>query len=151
MSKTYISASLRRTVSDRARTCCEYCLIPQSLALASHQVDHVIAEKHGGETIEENLALSCSLCNQAKGSDIASIDPKTGDTVRLYHPRQDNWIEHFDLKVESGVIEPLTAIGRVTAYLLRINQIASPPVRQILTQTGIISIPVRKCANNLHK
>lgn len=82
MSRTYISATLRRTVSDRAQNCCEYCLIPEMLALASHQVDHIIAEKHGGATTTENLALSCPLCNQAKGSDIASIDPDTGDTVR---------------------------------------------------------------------
>jgi hypothetical protein len=55
--------------------------MPEKLSLASHQVDHIIAEKHGGQTLAENLALSCSLCNQAKGSDIASIDP---DTRGLY-------------------------------------------------------------------
>jgi ABC-type molybdenum transport system ATPase subunit/photorepair protein PhrA len=48
MSKTYIPASLRRLVVERARNCCEYCLIPQEIVLAKHQVDHVIAEKHGG-------------------------------------------------------------------------------------------------------
>ncbi|WP_293367079.1 HNH endonuclease signature motif containing protein [Microcoleus sp. CAWBG50] len=64
MSKTYVSASLRRTVCDRANGCCEYCLIPETLALSSHQVDHIIAEKHRGETVESNLALSCSLCNK---------------------------------------------------------------------------------------
>jgi hypothetical protein len=143
MSKTYVNAVLRRTVSDRAQSCCEYCLIPEMLTLASHQVDRVIAEKHGGKTIEGNLALSCSLCNQAKGSDIASIDPQTGDIVRLYHPRQDYWTDHFDLKAESGVIFPLTAIGRVTEQLLRINRTSSLPVRQILAQTGIISIPAQ--------
>jgi 5-methylcytosine-specific restriction endonuclease McrA len=142
MSRTYISASLRRTVSDRAQSCCEYCLIPEMLTLASHQVDHVIAEKHGGGTVEENLALSCTLCNQAKGSDIASIDLETGDIVRLYHPRQDYWIDHFDLKAETGEIIPLTAIGSVTERLLRINRTASLSVRQILAQAGVISIPV---------
>ncbi len=136
MSKTYITASLRRTIHDRAQSCCEYCLIPEMFTLASHQVDHVIAEKHGGATIEENLALSCSLCNQAKGSDIASIDPNTGDTVRLYHPRQDTWTEHFYLEIESGLIKSITAIGRVTIKLLRMNRTASLPVRQILARLG---------------
>lgn len=134
MSRTYISASLLRLVSDRAKNCCEYCLIPEILVLASHQVDHVIAEKHGGETIEKNLALSCSLCNQAKGSDIASIDPETGDTVRLYNPRQDIWQEHFYLDSESGVIQPLSAIGRVTVTLLRMNRLGSLPSRQIFAR-----------------
>ncbi len=32
MSKTYISASLRRMVFDRADGKCEYCLIPEALA-----------------------------------------------------------------------------------------------------------------------
>ncbi|WP_223805603.1 hypothetical protein [Pseudanabaena sp. UWO310] len=44
MSKSYISTKLRKLVSDRAQNCCEYCLIPESLTLVSHQVDHVIAE-----------------------------------------------------------------------------------------------------------
>jgi hypothetical protein len=134
MSRTYISASLRRIVSDRAKNCCEYCLIPEILVLASHQVDHVIAEKHGGETIDKNLALSCSLCNQAKGSDIASIDPETGDTVRLYNPRQDIWQEHFYLDSESSVIQPLSAIGRVTVNLLRMNRLGSLPSRRIFAR-----------------
>jgi HNH endonuclease len=57
MSKTYIPASLRRLVVERAQNCCEYCLIPQEIVLATHQVDHIIAEKHCGETVSENLAL----------------------------------------------------------------------------------------------
>ena len=126
-------------MADRAKNCCEYCLVPESLALASYQVDHIIAEKHGGTTTEENLALSCPLCNQAKGSDIASIDPETGDTVRLYHPRQDNWNEHFCIEATNGMISPLSKIGRVTIKLLRINRSSSLPVRQILIKAGVIN------------
>jgi 5-methylcytosine-specific restriction endonuclease McrA len=111
------------------------------LSLSSHQVDHVIAEKHGGDTTPDNLALSCSLCNQAKGSDIASIDPNTGKTIRLYNPRRDTWTEHFTFEVESGLIQPQTAIGRVTAKLLRINRLENLPVRQILAKTGHIPPP----------
>jgi len=57
--------------------------------IAPHEVDHVIAEKHGGLTEPDNLALSCTLCNKHKGSDLTSIDPETGDIVPLYHPRKD--------------------------------------------------------------
>jgi hypothetical protein len=138
MSKSYISTKLRKLVSDRAQNCCEYCLIPESLTLASHQVDHVIAEKHGGKTTEENLALSCSLCNQAKGSDIASIDSETGDVIRLYNPRQDRWQENFQIEESNGVIYPLTAIGRVTVQLLKINRSACLPYRQMLAQAKIL-------------
>jgi hypothetical protein len=108
------------------------------LTLASHQVDHVIAEKHGGKTTEENLALSCSLCNQAKGSDIASIDSETGDVIRLYNPRQDRWQENFQIEESNGVIYPLTSIGRVTIQLLKINRSAYLPYRQMLAQAKIL-------------
>lgn len=74
MSYSYISAALRQQVYDRANGCCEYCLIPELAVLFTHQVDHVIAEKHGGLTEAFNLALACVLCNKFKGSDIASID-----------------------------------------------------------------------------
>lgn len=141
MSRTYIPVNLRQKVKERAQFCCEYCLIPEKLSLASHQVDHVIAEKHGGKTTEENLALSCSLCNQAKGSDLASTDPETGNIVRLYHPRQDKWRDHFAIDIESGMIQPLTEIGRVTVKLLKINRLDSLPVRQILIRIGAISVP----------
>lgn len=48
MSCSYISVELRKQVSERAQDCCEYCLIPEIAVLFAHQVDHIIAEKHGG-------------------------------------------------------------------------------------------------------
>lgn len=63
MSKTYISVALRQLVRDLAQNTCEYCLIPEMAVLVPHEVDHVIAEKHGGQTTEDNLALACTLCN----------------------------------------------------------------------------------------
>jgi hypothetical protein len=42
------TAELRRQVVERAGNCCEYCLLPQELTASTHQVDRVIAEKHGG-------------------------------------------------------------------------------------------------------
>lgn len=56
---------MRRKVVERAGDCCEYCLLHQNLTASTHQVDHVIAEKHGGKTTLENLALSCTVCNSA--------------------------------------------------------------------------------------
>ena len=97
MSSTYIPSALRRLVCDRAKGCCEYCLISEATAFAPHEIDHIIAEKHGGLTEAENLALSCTLCNKHKGSDIASIDPETGEVIPLYNPRRDKWHEHFRL------------------------------------------------------
>jgi hypothetical protein len=108
MSMSYVSAALRRQVYDRANGSCEYCWIPELAVLISHEVDHMIAEKHGGRTDGDNLALACTSCNKFKGSDLASIDPLSGEIVRLYQPRGDRWRDHFQF--QSGEILPLTAI-----------------------------------------
>ena len=115
------SADLRRQVIARAGNCCEYCLVPQELAASTHQADHVIAEKHGGQTVLENLALSCTVCNRRKASDISSLDPLTGALVPLFNPRTQSWATHFQL---DGVhIEGLTAEGRTTVAFLQLNAI----------------------------
>jgi 5-methylcytosine-specific restriction endonuclease McrA len=66
MSRTYIPAQLSRTVSERANGCCEYCLQPEIFSFSPHEVDHAIAEKHGGATTEDNLAFACKICNTFK-------------------------------------------------------------------------------------
>ncbi len=137
MSSTYIPSALRRLVYERARGCCEYCLIPEAATFASHEIDHIIAEKHGGSTVAENLALSCALCNKHKGSDLASIDPSTGDIVPLYHPRQDIWSEHFQL--QGAELMPLTSRGRVTVRLLQLNRPERIVERQLLIEAGLLN------------
>lgn len=116
----YVSAELRRMISSRADGCCEYCLIHESHVVLTHEPDHIVAIKHGGKTTEENLAWACFLCNRFKGSDLASIDPQTGDVVRLFHPRHDHWTDHFRME-EDGTVIPLTDVGRATVQLLRLN------------------------------
>jgi hypothetical protein len=95
MASNSISASLRHLVIERAQGRCEYCLIHQDVSIYSHEVDHIIALKHGGQTIADNLALSCLPCNRHKGSDFATIDPNSGEIVPLFNPRRQIWEEHF--------------------------------------------------------
>jgi hypothetical protein len=117
---TYIPEALRRMVHQRAEGYCEYCLVHEDFSVMSHEVDHVYSEKHGGETTEENLCLSCATCNRYKGSDLASIDPlNREDIVILFHPRKDKWGEHF--RIEGSLIQPITPHGRVTVRLLHFN------------------------------
>src|SRR6266545_4182255 len=103
-----IGAGLRSQVRERASGRCEYCRVPESVALVPHEIDHIVAAKHGGEARLENLALCCTLCNKHKGTDLASIDPETGHMQRLFHPRNDVWQEHF--RIEGGTIVGLTAV-----------------------------------------
>jgi hypothetical protein len=139
MSRTYIPAELRRAVRLRVRDCCEYCFIPESMTLAAHEIDHVIAEKHGGPTDEGNLALACALCNGFKGSDPDSIDPESGSIVPPFNSRRNRWTEHF--RLDTGRIEPLTAGGRATVRLLQLNHPHRVEERLLLGSAGIVLAP----------
>jgi hypothetical protein len=113
------TAALRREVIRRAAGRCEYCGIHQDDSASGHQVDHVISEKHGGDTTLANLALSCMLCNRRKASDIAALDPETGEITSLFNPRTQAWSEHFEL--DGAAIRGLTAEGRTTVEFMRFN------------------------------
>jgi hypothetical protein len=117
---TYVPATLKRQVYQRASGCCEYCLVHQDDYDIRFHIEHIIAIAQGGKTIYENLCLSCPRCNLYKGTNIAGADPVTGAPTFIFHPRLHNWTEHFQIKDE--FIEPLTPEGRVTTFLLRLNQ-----------------------------
>jgi hypothetical protein len=121
-------------VRRRARHRCEYCLLAEEDAFFSHEADHVIAEKHGGVSAPDNLALACFDCNRFKGSDIASLDPESGNLVALYHPRTDRWEDHF--RIEDGVLHPLTAVARATERLLKLNLPIRVETRRTLAACG---------------
>src|SRR5438132_2873790 len=110
---------LRELVRLRAGRRCEYCLLHEEDAHLSHEPDHIIAIKHQGSTVRENLAWTCFVCNRFKGSDIASLDAETGKLARLFNPRTDRWSDHFQL--EGARIVPLTPEGRVTERMLQLN------------------------------
>lgn len=131
---TYISSALRRQVYQRATGRCEYCLLPEQYTIKRHEVDHVYAEKHGGATVEANLCLCCAICNRYKGSDIASLDPKTNEPVFLFHPRREVWTEHF--RFDSAIIVGLTPQGRATARLFHMNDDDSVDERARLIKLG---------------
>ncbi len=134
MSRTYISAPLRQSIENRANGRCEYCLINQDDTLIPHQPDHIIAEQHGGQTTTDNLALACIDCNRYKGPNIASIDPVSNELTPLFNPRLEVWQAHFAL--DGAAIRPLTAIGRITVNVLRLNERKRVQIRQALFEDG---------------
>jgi len=134
MSETYIPAAVRRLVRTRADGLCEYCLVAEDVRGLPLEVDHVISEKHHGATEGDNLALACARCNQAKGTDVGSIDPQTKHFVRFFNPRQDRWADHFELV--GARIEGLTDIGRVTASIFQLNHPDRLEERELLTEIG---------------
>ncbi len=136
MAAPHISAALRPLVRERAGQCCEYCLVPEALTYAAHEVDHVVAVKHLGPTDAGNLALACPECNAHKGTDLASVDQSTGELVRLFHPPTDHWSDHF--QIEGALVTPLTSVGRVTVRLLQLNTDERVAERELHLRTGLL-------------
>jgi hypothetical protein len=114
-----VNRALVRKVWTRAGGRCEYCLISQSTFPLPFQIDHILAEKHGGEAVDENLALSCPHCNRFKGPNIAGLDPDTAKLTRLFNPRTEVWADHFYW--DGAVLKGKTAVGRSTIYVLAMN------------------------------
>jgi hypothetical protein len=129
-----VSESQRRFVAERAVYQCEYCLLHEDDSYSPHQIDHIISRKHGGLSEVDNLAYACLRCNAWKGSDVGSLDLKTGALVSLFHPRRQRWDDHFVLR--GAVIQPLTAEGRATARLLKLNLDKRVVERQLLIAVG---------------
>jgi hypothetical protein len=126
---------LRTLVRARAAYRCEYCLIPEELVSTPFQIDHIIAESHGGPTEPSNLAFACFYCNNFKGPNIAGIDPVSQEIVRLFHPRTDRRVMHFSW--DGLILVGLTPIGRATIRTLRLNHPERVAIRRSLFLEGV--------------
>jgi HNH endonuclease len=126
---------LENLVRRRAQNVCEYCRMPQEYDDLPFQIDHIIARKHGGLTTARNLALACFLCNNHKGPNIAGRDPRTGRIIRLFHPRQHEWQQHFQW--EGAHLVGVTAIGRATVAVLEMNLPHRIALRQSLIEENL--------------
>ncbi|HSU68508.1 MAG TPA: HNH endonuclease signature motif containing protein [Tepidisphaeraceae bacterium] len=107
-------------VARRAGHRCEYCHAPEVAFNFAFEIEHVRPPAAGGTDHEANLALGCRSCNLYKSDDTAGVDPLTGETVQLFHPRTDRWDEHFFVEPDSSILAT-TAIGRATIDRLRMN------------------------------
>src|SRR5438876_809759 len=108
----HIPARLRKLVIKRANGRCEYCGFSQEGQEATFHLDHIIPKNAGGLTIGRNLAWACVSCSLRKESRRYATDPETGQEMALFHPRTQEWVEHF--RWEGIVVEGLSAIGRAT-------------------------------------
>ena len=130
-----IDGRTRRLVRQRAGARCEYCRLRQSHdAFHPFQIEHIVARQHRGEDDPANLALACHSCNSHKGTNLSGRDPDTNEMVRLFHPRTDAWAGHFAL--EGPLVVGKSAIGRTTAWLLRMNSPRRVELRRVLNDLG---------------
>lgn len=130
-----MDAGLRRFVFTRANGICEYCAMPSEWDALPFCVDHIIAQKHAGPTIESNLALACFSCNTHKGPNIAGLSLDNGQITRLFNPRIDIWHEHFEWV--GPLLQGASAIGAVTLQVLNVNDPVRVEHRRLLIQMGV--------------
>lgn len=131
----YMSTELRREVSERAGFRCEYCQLPERAAMVKFQIEHIIALKHHGLTISENLAYACPICNASKGTDIGTVLEGSDVLVPFFNPRKHHWPDHFELV--NGKILSTTDIGAATVKILEFNTIERILERIELMKAGV--------------
>jgi hypothetical protein len=122
-------------VRERAKHCCEYCQLPQIFSSVRFQLDHIVAEQHGGQTIPSNLALACLADNNHKGPNLAGMDPKSGKRVWLFNPRRQKWSRHF--RWDGAFIVGRTPVGRATIAVLGMNLPHRVAQRAALISEGV--------------
>jgi HNH endonuclease len=137
MTKRHIPEKLKRLVAERAFGCCEYCICPDSHATHIHSNEHITPEALGGLTTAENLALACQGCNNKKYNKTHAVDPISKESVPLFHPRQNDWHEHFAWEPDCLTLTGLTATGRATIAALDLNRPRVINLRRLLIGDGL--------------
>jgi len=131
-----VSPAKRKAVAERARNLCEYCFSPRSYSPQSFSVEHILPKSKKGSDEFENLALACQGCNSFKSDKTEAIDPSVGRKVSLYNPRKDAWNKHFAWSEDFLEIVGLTAKGRATVKLLKLNRQEVVSLRKLLHLFG---------------
>lgn len=135
MRRAAVSARLARLVRQRAGDRCEYCQLPQQWQESTFHIDHVRPRFARGRSLVENLALACVGCSLKKGAQTSRTDPASGEAVRLFNPRLDEWKEHFTWDGHWRIVG-LSPIGRATVIALDLNRIRLVEIRRDLALLG---------------
>ena len=133
-----IPTAIRKAVALRANYCREYCRIADIDSFHGFQVDHIVSRKHDGKTHLNNLAYACPDCNRYKGTDLGTYLDSSLIFTRLFHPRLDNWHEHFEID-SSALISAQKEIGLATIKILTINHPDRIIERKLLLQLGLLN------------
>jgi hypothetical protein len=89
---------------------------PEDFGLTEDDVTAYLARRH---------------CNAYKAAATEAVDPETGQMVRLFQPRLDNWSDHFERSRDWLLILGRTPIGRATVMRLHFNDPGEQRARAI--------------------
>jgi hypothetical protein len=136
VSTPYIPENVKTRVREAAKNRCGYCQSLQKYVLGVLEIEHIIPKASGGNDNQENLWLSCRLCNSYKGIQTKATDPISDQTVQLFNPRTQKWSQHFTWSKDGACIIGSTPCGRATVLALQLNNIYAVTVRQAWTSVG---------------
>lgn len=131
-----ISAKLREKIIKIAENRCGYCRTPQDLVPIPFEIEHILPKAAGGTDDEDNLWLSCGVCNSFKHAKTHAIDPQTKEDIRLFNPRRQIWNEHFEFSENKSEISGKTACGRATIIALKMNNERAVKMRKLWASVG---------------
>jgi hypothetical protein len=118
---TYLSVDIQIRLEDADDHRCAYCQTSEVNTGQPMTVDHILPRAQGGISAFDNLCFACRRCNEFKAGNTHREDPFSGEHVPLFHPRQDNWDDHFTWNESGVLLIGLTSIGRATIVALNIN------------------------------
>ena len=131
-----ITRHQRRQIAEEAKYRCGYCQTQEVVSGIPLTVEHITPKAKGGSDDNDNLWLSCRLCNEKKGIVSEAIDPETGDLVSLFNPRTQMWSDHFAWSEDGIHIMSKTAVGRMTVTVLSLNDELRVRSRAIWVKAG---------------
>lgn len=127
---------LRQLLAERTQSRCGYCQTQEVVSGIPLTLEHILPLAKGGADNEENLWLSCRLCNEAKGVLVEARDSETGQIVPLFNPRAQQWAEHFIWDRRGTRMMGQTAVGRATIVALDLNSDLRVRSRAIWVEAG---------------
>jgi hypothetical protein len=136
MTPAYVAEDLRERVRQADRLRCAYCGTSEQISGIPLTIDHILPTSKGGPTCFENLCLACWSCNEFKTNRTEAEDPITGENVPLFHPRKQQWSDHFRWSMDGTRVEGLTQAGRATVIVLRMNREAIVSARRRWVMVG---------------
>jgi len=82
------------------------------------------------------LAFACQHCNNCKYDKLESVDPLSNKLIPLFHPRKQDWIDHFTWSKNYLHVIGISAIGRATVNCLKVNRQEAINLRAALVAYG---------------
>jgi hypothetical protein len=81
--------------------------------------------------------MACRRCNACKANRVDALDRVTNESVRLFNPRTDRWLDHFRWSFEGTRIMGITSTGRATVEALQMNHPLIVATRELWVRVGI--------------